>query len=49
MPEKTFKIKNKVKEFREANAWSVSELARRAALVPQTISKMEKVVLQFMN
>ena len=42
MPEKTFKIKNKVKEFREANAWSVSELARRAALVPQTVSKMEK-------
>jgi len=35
-------VKNRVKEFREANAWSIAELARRAELVPQTISKMEK-------
>jgi DNA-binding XRE family transcriptional regulator len=35
-------IKNRVKEFREFNAWSIAELARRAELVPQTISKMEK-------
>jgi transcriptional regulator with XRE-family HTH domain len=31
-----------VRELREANAWSISELARRANLVPQTISKMER-------
>ncbi len=42
MTEKPSKVKNKVKEFREANAWSISELSRRASLVPQTISKMEK-------
>ncbi|OGW55947.1 MAG: hypothetical protein A2Y81_05095 [Nitrospirae bacterium RBG_13_43_8] len=35
-------MKNRVKEFREANAWSIAELARRAELVPQTISKMER-------
>jgi DNA-binding XRE family transcriptional regulator len=35
-------VKNKVREFRELNAWSIAELARRAELVPQTISKMEK-------
>lgn len=34
--------RNNVKELREANAWSISELARRADLTPQTISKMEK-------
>ena len=35
-------VKNRVREFRELNAWSIAELARRAELVPQTISKMEK-------
>jgi DNA-binding XRE family transcriptional regulator len=35
-------VRNRVKEFREANAWSIAELARRAELVPQTISKMER-------
>lgn len=35
-------IGNKVKEFRELNAWSIAELARRAEVVPQTIAKMEK-------
>ena len=35
-------VKNRVKEFREFNAWSIAELARRAELVPQTISKMER-------
>lgn len=34
--------KNRVKKFRESIPLSVSELARRAALTPQTISKMEK-------
>ena len=34
--------KNKVKKFREAIPLSISELARRAELTPQTISKMEK-------
>jgi len=34
--------KNRVREFRELNAWSIAELARMAELVPQTISKMEK-------
>jgi DNA-binding XRE family transcriptional regulator len=33
---------NRVKEFREMAALSIAELARRAGLVPQTISKMEK-------
>jgi len=33
---------NRVKELREANAWSISGLARRAGIVPQTVSKMEK-------
>jgi DNA-binding XRE family transcriptional regulator len=33
---------NRVKEFREAIPLSVSELARRAGLTPQTIAKMEK-------
>lgn len=33
---------NKVKKFREANAWSIAELARKAGIVPQTVSKMEK-------
>jgi len=35
---------NRVKELREANAWSIAELARKAGLVPQTVSKMEKGV-----
>ncbi|MCL4477403.1 MAG: helix-turn-helix domain-containing protein [Nitrospirae bacterium] len=35
-------IKNKVKEFREASALKVAELAKQADLVPQTIAKMEK-------
>jgi DNA-binding XRE family transcriptional regulator len=34
--------KNSVKELREANAWSIAELARKASLAPQTVSKMEK-------
>jgi DNA-binding XRE family transcriptional regulator len=34
--------KNKVKKFREAVPLSISELARKAELTPQTISKMEK-------
>lgn len=34
--------KNKVRKFREAIPLSVSELARRAELAPQTIAKMEK-------
>jgi DNA-binding XRE family transcriptional regulator len=34
--------KNKVKKFRESIPLSVSELARKAELTPQTIAKMEK-------
>jgi DNA-binding XRE family transcriptional regulator len=34
--------KNKVKIFREAIPLSISELARKAALTPQTVAKMEK-------
>jgi DNA-binding XRE family transcriptional regulator len=34
--------KNKVKKFREAIPLSISELARKAELTPQTIAKMEK-------
>ncbi len=34
--------KNKVKKFREAIPLSVSELARKAELTPQTVAKMEK-------
>jgi len=34
--------KNHVKKFRETIPLSISELARRAELTPQTISKMEK-------
>jgi len=33
---------NRLKEFRELNAWSIAELARQAELAPQTVSKMEK-------
>ena len=34
--------KNHVKNFREASPLSISELARKAELTPQTIAKMEK-------
>lgn len=34
--------KNHVKKYRETIPLSISELARRAGLTPQTISKMEK-------
>jgi DNA-binding XRE family transcriptional regulator len=34
--------KNQVKKFRETIPLSISELARKAGLTPQTISKMEK-------
>lgn len=34
--------KNNVKKFREEIPLSISELARRAELTPQTIAKMEK-------
>jgi DNA-binding XRE family transcriptional regulator len=34
--------KNKVRKFRESIPLSVSELARKAELTPQTIAKMEK-------
>ncbi|OPY88583.1 MAG: helix-turn-helix protein [Smithella sp. PtaU1.Bin162] len=40
MEEKT--RKNRVKKFREEIPLSMSELARRAGLTPQTIAKMEK-------
>jgi DNA-binding XRE family transcriptional regulator len=34
--------KNKIQQLREAIPLSVAELARRAALTPQTVAKMEK-------
>lgn len=34
--------KNQVKKFRETIPLSMSELARKAGLTPQTISKMEQ-------
>lgn len=34
--------KNHVKKFRENIPLSISELARKAGLTPQTLSKMEK-------
>ena len=34
--------KNKVKHFREAIPLSIAELARKADLAPQTVTKMEK-------
>jgi DNA-binding XRE family transcriptional regulator len=37
-------VRNRVREFRELKAWSIAELARRAELVPQTISKMEREI-----
>jgi DNA-binding XRE family transcriptional regulator len=36
--------KNRVKNFREAIPLSISELARKAELTPQTIAKMERGV-----
>ena len=33
---------NLVKDLREANAWSIAELARKSGLAPQTVSKVEK-------
>lgn len=36
--------KNHVKKYRETIPLSISELARRAGLTPQTLSKMEKGV-----
>jgi DNA-binding XRE family transcriptional regulator len=42
MRDKPIKNKNKVRDFREANAWGIAELARRAGVVPQTVSKMER-------
>jgi DNA-binding XRE family transcriptional regulator len=34
--------KNKVRQFREAIPLSIAELARKAGLAPQTVTKMEK-------
>jgi len=34
--------KNRVKKFRESIPLSVSQLARKAELTPQTVAKMEK-------
>lgn len=34
--------KNNVRQLREAIPWSIAELARKAGLAPQTITKMEK-------
>jgi len=34
--------KNRVRKFRESIPLSISELARKAELTPQTIAKMEK-------
>lgn len=42
MVTKLTKKNNRVKDFREANAWGIAELARRANVVPQTVSKMER-------
>jgi len=41
--------KNQVRKFRETIPLSISELARRAGLTPQTISKMEKGMLTRKN
>jgi DNA-binding XRE family transcriptional regulator len=35
-------VRNRVKELREAKAWSVSRLAREAGVVSATVSNMEK-------
>jgi len=34
--------KNRVRQFREAIPLSIAELARKAGLAPQTVTKMEK-------
>jgi len=34
--------KNKVRQYREAIPLSIAELARKAGLTPQTVTKMEK-------
>jgi DNA-binding XRE family transcriptional regulator len=34
--------KNKIRQFRETIPLSLAELARRAGLAPQTVTKMEK-------
>ncbi|MBP7340843.1 MAG: helix-turn-helix domain-containing protein [Smithellaceae bacterium] len=34
--------KNRVKKYRESIPLSISELARKAGLTPQTVAKMEK-------
>lgn len=48
--ERNIKISlNKVREFREMAALSIAELARRAGLVPQTISKMERGIATSRN
>lgn len=44
MVETLKRIKNRVREFRETNAWTIAELSRRAGVVPQTVSKMERGV-----
>jgi DNA-binding XRE family transcriptional regulator len=49
MVDENSKSRNKVRQFRESNAWSISELARHSSLVPQTISKMEKGVVTSRN
>ena len=49
MADKNLNSRNKVRQFRESNAWSISELARHSSLVPQTISKMEKGVVTSRN
>ena len=36
--------KNKIRQLREAIPLSIAELARKAGLTPQTITKMEKGV-----
>ncbi len=41
--------KNRVKELRELNAWSIAELARKAEVVPQTVSKMERGIATSRN
>jgi DNA-binding XRE family transcriptional regulator len=41
--------KNKVRQYREAIPLSVAELARKAGLAPQTITKMEKGLLTRKN
>jgi len=37
-------VANRVREVRETLALTIAELARKAGVVPQTVSKMEKGV-----